>query len=113
MPTIGKMQENLFGGFMARYRYSESDFRLIENSCLAFGVYQFLDRRVVTVALSEGLLELFGLPDRAEAYAHMANTPIPTPVSDWLSSPMPTRASFPKITGDLSTGHYRTSSKKP
>lgn len=58
---------------MARYRYSESDFRLIENSCLAFGVYQFLDRRVVTVALSEGLLELFGLPDRAEAYALMDN----------------------------------------
>ncbi|MBQ3790807.1 MAG: hypothetical protein II800_07725, partial [Lachnospiraceae bacterium] len=58
---------------MVRYRYSESDFRLIENSCLAFGVYQFLDRRVVTVALSEGLLELFGLPDRAEAYALMDN----------------------------------------
>ncbi|MBR5116260.1 MAG: EAL domain-containing protein, partial [Lachnospiraceae bacterium] len=58
---------------MGRYHYSEEEFRLIERSCLAFAVYQFLDSRVVTIALSAGFLDLFDLPDRAEAYHLMDN----------------------------------------
>ncbi len=58
---------------MERYRYSDAEFRLIENSCLSFAIYQFIDHRVVTIALSQGFLDLFGYTDRKEAYNLMDN----------------------------------------
>lgn len=53
---------------MKRFRYSESEHKLIEGLAVPVAVYQFIDRRVVTIALSKGFCELFGFDDPAEAY---------------------------------------------
>ena len=56
---------------MEKFQYNDIELNLIEKSCLAIAVYQFIDQRVVTIALSAGFLKLFDLSDRAEAYALM------------------------------------------
>ena len=58
---------------MEKYQLHPRDFALIENSQVPVAVYQFIDKRVVTLALSAGFCELFGLDDRAEAYDVMDN----------------------------------------
>ncbi|MBR5116455.1 MAG: hypothetical protein IK096_05250, partial [Lachnospiraceae bacterium] len=58
---------------MERYRYNDTELNLIEKSCLAFAIYQFIDHRVVTIAISAGFLKLFDLSDRKEAYDLMDN----------------------------------------
>ena len=58
---------------MDRYQYCESDLKLIEESSIPCAVYQFLDKRVITIALSMGFLELFGMEDREGAYDLMDN----------------------------------------
>lgn len=45
--------------------------REMESAPLPFAVYQFIDRRVFTLVLSAGFLELFGFSDRGEAYEVM------------------------------------------
>ena len=45
----------------------------MENSMMPFAIYQFIDKRVVTVALSKGFCKLFGYEDRARAYYDMDN----------------------------------------
>lgn len=45
----------------------------MEHLRQAFAVYQFVDKRVVTLILSDGFCDLFGYKDRAEAYADMDN----------------------------------------
>ena len=47
---------------------------LMENSRIPLAVYQFIDKRVVTLVLSAGFLELFGYEDRAQAYYDMSFT---------------------------------------
>ncbi len=44
---------------------------MLERLKQPFAVYQFVDRRVVTLVLSDGFCELFGYDDRAEAYYDM------------------------------------------
>ena len=58
---------------MDKYRMSEEQLAIIEACCVPMAVYQFVDGRVVTLALSAGFLALFGLDDRAAAYALMDN----------------------------------------
>ncbi len=58
---------------MEKYRFSDQEFALIERSEVPLTVYQSIDRRVVTVALSAGFCRLFGFADPAEAYAVMDN----------------------------------------
>ena len=58
---------------MEKYRLNETDLAFIEQSCVPVAVYQFVDRRVVTLALSAGFCELFGFDDRADAYYVMDN----------------------------------------
>ena len=58
---------------MERYRFSDDEFSLMENSRIPLAVYQFIDKRVVTLVLSAGFLELFGYEDRAQAYYDMDN----------------------------------------
>ena len=43
----------------------------MEESCLPFAVFQFLNNRITPVVLSAGFCELFGFDDRAEAYRVM------------------------------------------
>lgn len=45
---------------MDKYRYSDEEQKLLESSAIPFAVYQFIDKRVVTIVLSEGFFELFG-----------------------------------------------------
>ncbi|MCR5279421.1 MAG: EAL domain-containing protein [Lachnospiraceae bacterium] len=58
---------------MERYHYSDSELAALEENCIPFGVYQYVDRKVVTIALSAGFMELFGFTDRAETYDLMDN----------------------------------------
>ena len=46
---------------MVRYEFEETFRKVMESSCIPFAIYQFLDQRVVTLLLSEGFCELFGL----------------------------------------------------
>ena len=56
---------------MEKYRIDDHTLDLIEASPIPFAVYQFVNRRVVTLALSEGFCRLFGYEDRALAYHDM------------------------------------------
>ncbi|MCR4822527.1 MAG: EAL domain-containing protein [Treponema sp.] len=58
---------------MEKYKYEKSEFNLLEENCIPLAVYQYLDNRVVTIALSAGFCELFGFEDRKEAYRLMDN----------------------------------------
>ena len=53
---------------MEKYRYDPEVLKQMEACCVPFAVYQFIDKRVVTVALTQGFLDLFGFDDRAAAY---------------------------------------------
>ena len=46
---------------MEKYSLDTNKKTLFENSCIPFAIYQFVNRRVVTIALSQGFCELFGL----------------------------------------------------
>ena len=45
----------------------------MENLRQPFAVYQFVDKRVVTLLLSDGFCDLFGYEDRGEAVHDMDN----------------------------------------
>lgn len=49
---------------MAKYKYSKKDFSLIENSCIPAAVYKFVNNQIVTVTVSKGFLELFGVQNK-------------------------------------------------
>lgn len=57
---------------MEKYQYSSAEMALMEQSSIPFAIYQFIDKRVVTLVLSQGFLNLFDLK-RDEAYALMDN----------------------------------------
>ena len=58
---------------MERYRFDEKIKASLENLRAPLAVYQFLDKRVVTLVLSAGFCALFGFSDRADAYRVMDN----------------------------------------
>ena len=58
---------------MEKYRYSPQEKSTLEQLRQPFAVYQFIDKRVVTLVLSEGFCRLFGYEDRAQAYYDMDN----------------------------------------
>ncbi len=58
---------------MERYRYSPEQQRMLEGMSIPFAVYQFVDRRVVTLVVSDGFCEVLGYDDRAQAYYDMDN----------------------------------------
>ena len=55
---------------MEKYRYSDEELKLLENSPIPFTIYQRVDGKVVTVVMSEGFLELSGYEgmDKKEIY---------------------------------------------
>ena len=55
------------------YQFSPSELSLLESSCVPQAVYQLVDKRVVTLAISAGFCELFGFQDHAAAYELMDN----------------------------------------
>ena len=53
---------------MGRYEFDPKERELMENSLVPFAIYQFIDKRVVTLILSAGFLKLFNYTDRDQAY---------------------------------------------
>ena len=55
---------------LEKYRYSDEELALIENSSVPFAIYQFINKRVVAIALSKGFIEMAGYTDltREEVY---------------------------------------------
>ncbi len=58
---------------MEKYRYDEKELHILEKSVVPFAIYQFVDKKVVTLVLSDGFCSLFGLENKAEAYSLMDN----------------------------------------
>lgn len=58
---------------MGRYQFSETERRLLESIPAPIGIYQYVDKRVVALILSDGFCRLFGYHDRARAYYDMDN----------------------------------------
>ena len=56
---------------MNRYTFPEEQQKVLESMQIPFAVYQYLDKRIVTVLLSDGFMELFGYEDRALACEEM------------------------------------------
>lgn len=56
---------------MKKYRLTEQLQSAYESMKVPFAVYQFINKKVVTIALSDGFCELFGYEDKAQAYYDM------------------------------------------
>lgn len=56
---------------MKKYKFSEQERKIMEGLKQPFAVYQFVNKRVVTLVLSDGFCELFGYEDRDQAYYDM------------------------------------------
>ena len=56
---------------MDKYQFDEAQRTLMEKMPVPFAVYQFLDRRVITLILSDGFCSLFGYENRERAYFDM------------------------------------------
>ena len=59
------------GTAMAKYSFDQQTRSTLEASVVPMGVYQVVDGHVVTLLVSDGLCELFGYKDRAEAIEKM------------------------------------------
>ncbi len=59
---------------MEKYNFSQEERAALEGMRVPLAVYQFLDKRVVTLLLSDGFCELFGYTERAEAMYDMDNS---------------------------------------
>ena len=54
-----------------KYSFDRQTQETIENLVIPFAVYQFVDKRVVTIALSRGFCRLFGFAEHTAAYYEM------------------------------------------
>ena len=53
---------------MEKYQFSDAELMTLEKQPTPLAVYQYVDRHVYTLALSDGFCEIFGYSDRAKAY---------------------------------------------
>ena len=58
---------------MKRYQLPQQEQIALERLRQPFAIYQFIDKRVATLMLSDGFYKLFGYDDRAQAYFDMDN----------------------------------------
>ncbi|MBP5331573.1 MAG: EAL domain-containing protein [Lachnospiraceae bacterium] len=58
---------------MGKYQLPEAEKKYFERLSQPFAVYQYVDKRVVTLALSDGFCSLFGYEDRDQAIYVMDN----------------------------------------
>ncbi len=56
---------------MERYEYSAEKRELLERSLIPFAIYQFIDKRVVTLIVSDGFCKLCDYDNREQAYYDM------------------------------------------
>lgn len=58
---------------MEKYLFTDEKRAAIEGLKTPFAIYQFINKRVVTLVLSDGFLDLFGYSDKEQAYNDMDN----------------------------------------
>ena len=60
---------------MEKYKYSDEEFRFMENSGVPFGIYQVIDEQIYTIVLTKGFLDFFGYADmpKEEVYQMLDN----------------------------------------
>ena len=56
---------------MEKYQFSAQELNTLKGLQQAYAVYQFIEKRVVTLVLSDGFCDLFGYDDREKAYYDM------------------------------------------
>ena len=54
-----------------KYSFDKNVKGLLENLSIPFAIYQFIDKKVVTILLSKGFCDEFGFKDLEEAYQVM------------------------------------------
>lgn len=52
---------------MEKYKYDPIELSLMERSFVPLAVYQYIDKQIVTLAISDGFLDLFEITDREHA----------------------------------------------
>ena len=58
---------------MEKYEFSKAQMQFFEKDEIPFAIYQLVDKKVVTLAISKGFIELFGYSDFKTAYYEMDN----------------------------------------
>lgn len=58
---------------MERYEFNKESRELLESSVIPFAIYQFIDKRVVALIISDGFCKLFHFKDKSQAYKAMDN----------------------------------------
>ena len=58
---------------MGRYQFADEKRKVLEGLPQPLAIYQFIDKRVSTLILSNGFCEVFGYEDRKQAYFDMDN----------------------------------------
>ena len=58
---------------MEKYQFDQTLMQTMEDSHIPFAVYQFIDKRVVTLVLSAGFRKLFEFDKKEDAYYVMDN----------------------------------------
>ncbi len=58
---------------MERYKYDNTTFKILESTSVPFAVYQYLDKRLVTILLSKGFLDFYGYENKQDTYDLMDN----------------------------------------
>ncbi|MEE3456062.1 MAG: hypothetical protein VZQ29_10600, partial [Succiniclasticum sp.] len=58
---------------MEKYQFDQTLMQTMEDSHIPFAVYQFIDKRVVTLVLSAGFCKLFEFDKKEDAYYVMNN----------------------------------------
>ncbi len=56
-----------------KFCFDERTQSILEHLTIPFAIYQYLDKRVVTIALSQGFCDEFGFKKLEDAYAVMDN----------------------------------------
>ena len=56
---------------MDRYIFSDSERAVLEGLTMPLAVYQYIDKRIVPLVLSEGFCRMIGYPDHETAYRNM------------------------------------------
>ncbi|WP_022768534.1 MULTISPECIES: sensor domain-containing diguanylate cyclase [unclassified Butyrivibrio] len=58
---------------MEKYRYDSTTFKILESTSVPFAVYQYINKRLVTILLSQGFLDFYGYENKQDTYDLMDN----------------------------------------
>ena len=97
---------------MERFQFSDQEMSILEGLQQAFAIYQFIDKRVVTLVLSDGFCDLFGYTDRDMAYYDMDHDMYKDCHPDDVARIANAAIRFAKEEDEIYNVVYRTRSKK-